>query len=595
MKKTIIYLLASFILCSVSRASEPLIANIYARDITFLNGQWNYIVDPFDNGLYDNKMQRLEKGFFENRKPRDVSERIEYNFDTSPLLKVPSDWNTQEEKLFFYEGTIWYKKDFTYTRGKNKVPHIYFGAVNYEAQVYVNGKYVGEHKGGYTPFNFNISDFVNEGRNFIVLRTNNARHKDNVPTSNMDWWNFGGITRDVLLVDLPAVFVQDYSIQLDKEKKGIIKGWVKLNQSLSGQEITVEIPELSKVFKGLTDDNGFVSFEMKAQPTYWSSKDPKLYDVDIAQNGETVKDKIGFRTIKTEGKKILLNDEEVFLKGICLHEEAAYRNGRAWSKDEVRTLLMWVKELGCNFVRLTHYPHNEYMVRLAEEMGIMIWSEIPVYWTISWDNPETYQNAEKQLDEMIYRDKNRSAIIVWSIANETPHGESRDKFLKKLSDFARSKDDTRLISMAMEVSKVSDNTNLVQDNMSEYVDIISFNQYLGWYNGTPEDCRTRKWEIPYDKPIIVSEFGGDALQGYHGESNVRWTEEYQEELYKATLEMLNKIDGLAGISPWVLKDFYSPRRQLPGIQDWFNRKGIVSDQGIKKKAFFVLQDWFKTK
>ena len=333
---------------------------------------------------------------------------------------------------------------------------------------------------------------------------------------------------------------------------------------------------------------------LKAKPIRWSPENPKLYEILIVKSDEKITEQIGFRTIETHGKEIRLNGEKIFLRGICIHEEAPFRKGRAWSKEDARTLLNWTKELGCNFIRLAHYPHNENMIREAEKMGLLIWSEIPVYWTINWDNPDTYKNAERQLHDMIYRDKNRGAVIIWSIANETPHSDSRDKFLMNLSKFARSQDNTRLISMAMEVNHLPNYVNQVDDNLNEYVDVISFNQYMGWYDGrgSMEDCRVAKWEIPYDKPVIVSEWGGGAVQGLHGDKTERWTEEYLEELYIRNIEMLDKIDGLAGMTPWLLTDFQSPRRQLPGIQDFFNRKGLVSNWGIKKKAFFILQDYY---
>ncbi|MBO5594067.1 MAG: beta-glucuronidase, partial [Prevotella sp.] len=259
-----------------------------------------------------------------------------------------------------------------------------------------------------------------------------------------------------------------------------------------------------------------------------------------------------------------------------------------------RTLLSWAKELGCNFVRLAHYPHNEYMVREAERMGILVWSEIPCYWTIAWTNPATLDNARQQLTDMIRRDHNRANVIIWSIANETPHSAERDAFLGTLAKHARSLDDTRLISMAMEVTGASNYVNRLNDNMNEYVDIVSFNQYVGWYRDV-NDAPKMTWEIPYNKPVIISEFGGGARYGYHGAKNQRWTEEFQENLYRENLAMLDKIDGLSGTTPWILKDFRSPRRVLPGVQDYYNRKGLFSDKGERKLAFYVLQHWYEGK
>ena len=195
---------------------------------------------------------------------------------------------------------------------------------------------------------------------------------------------------------------------------------------------------------------------------------------------------------------------------------------------------------------------------------------------------------------MIGRDKNRANVIVWSVANETPHSAERDKFLSELAKFAKTEDDTRLISMAMEVTGQSNYVNRLNDNMNKYVDIISFNEYIGWYRDV-NDAPKMKWEVPYDKPVIISEFGGGAVAGLHGSKNERWTEEFQENLYKENLDMLSKIEGLSGMTPWVLKDFRSPRRINPVVQKDFNRKGLVSDKGKRKKAFYVLKEWYKNK
>ena len=195
---------------------------------------------------------------------------------------------------------------------------------------------------------------------------------------------------------------------------------------------------------------------------------------------------------------------------------------------------------------------------------------------------------------MIHRDQNRANIIIWSIANETPHGDTREKFLSELASYARSLDSTRLISMAMEVTSADNYRNRLQDNMNKYVDIISFNQYIGWYRDV-NDAAKMTWEIPYNKPVIISEFGGGAKYGLHGEKNERWTEEFQENLYKENTAMLDKIDGLAGTTPWILKDFRSPRRVLTGIQDYYNRKGLLSDDNQKKKAYYVLKQWYEKK
>ena len=594
--KQLFVLVALFLSAATTCVAEevPLLQNVLSRSTVSLNGSWHYIVDVQEEGYYDYRMKPTPWGFFQNAKPQKPEDLIEYDFDKAPVMQVPGDWNTQDERLFFYEGTVWFKRAFQWHRNGNRRTLLYFGAVNYDTYVYVNGKLAGHHVGGFTPFNFDVTDLLREGDNFVVLKVDNKRHAEAVPTQIFDWWNYGGITRDVLLVDVEPVYIEDYNLQLASLEGRLLSFSVQLNKPLSGQQITLSIPEL-KIKKTLTTDaEGKAALSMKAKPILWSPATPKLYQVDIQLGSESIRDEIGFRIIETRGKQILLNGNPIFLKGISIHEEKPNGGGRANSTADAHPLLSWAKKFGCNDVRLAHYPHNEYAVREAERMGMLVWSEIPVYWTIAWTNADTYQNAERQLTDMIRRDHNRCNVIIWSIANETPHSDARDQFLSRLSQKARSLDATRLISMAMEVTAANHHKNRLQDNMNQYVDVISFNQYIGWYRDV-NDAPKMEWEIPYDKPVIISEFGGGAKYGLHGAKNQRWTEEFQENLYRENCAMLDKIDGLAGTTPWILKDFRSPRRVLNGIQDYYNRKGLFSDDGHKKKAFYVLKEWYQGK
>ena len=603
-----------FLLFSVSlfgnislQAQQNLLQNVYNRAITDLSGDWNYIIDPYENGYYNYRYEAFDQqehpwasAFFLNSKPKDQSELLEYDFDQSDHLTVPGDWNSQQAELLYYEGTVWYKKSFDYPQLKDKQRlFVYFEAANYKAEVYLNGQKLGTHVGGFTPFNFEITRLIKEKENFLIVKVDNKRLKEGIPTLNTDWWNYGGLTREVKLIETPATFIQDYFIQLHPDDAKKIKGYVLLNGAgKKEQTIEINIPKLG-IKKTLKSDlNGFVRFEIETDNIqYWSLTNPRLYTIEIINNKERIRDRIGFRTIGTQGKRILLNGKPIYLKGISIHEESPFRMGRGHSKEDARQLLDWAKELGCNYVRLAHYPHNEHMVRLADELGILVWEENPVYWTIDWENESTYQNAENQLAELIARDKNRASVIIWSMANETPNVPARNTFLSRLARFARSKDDTRLISAALEQKNYQGNplVRTIDDPFAEQVDILSFNQYIGWYDGLPEKCQTISWNIKQDKPVLISEFGAGAKQGLHGDKNARWTEEFQENLYIETLKMIDKIDALQGFSPWILVDFRSPRRMLPKIQDGWNRKGLIADDGKKKKAFYVLQEFYKKK
>ena len=236
------------------------------------------------------------------------------------------------------------------------------------------------------------------------------------------------------------------------------------------------------------------------------------------------------------------------------------------------------------------------MLRAADQMGLMVWAEVPVYWTIQWENPATLRNAENQLNEMIARDQNRAALVIYSVANETPISDARNLFLREMIQDAHSTDPTRLVSAALQSTEVANGnrtTVQIDDPIANDLDVLGNNEYIGWYTGRPEDTDSIDWVSQYDKPLIMSEFGGDALLGYHGDAHARWTEEYQENLYEHQIAMLKRISFLRGMSPWILKDFRSPRRTLPRFEDYFNRKGLVSDHGEKKKAFFVLQKYYR--
>src|SRR6266446_2751315 len=347
-----------------------LIQNVGGRTAVSLDGQWKVIVDPYDTGSSNN-------GFFKDAQPKSKSEFVEYNFDASESLSVPGDWNSQRERLFFYEGAVWYKKSFDYQRPANSRVFAYFGAANYLADVYLNGSKVGRHEGGFTPFNFEITNLLHEKDNSLIVKVDNKRSREAVPTVMTDWWNYGGLTRQVMLIEVPQTFVQDYFIQL-----------------------------------------------------------------------------------------------------------------------------------------------------------------------------------------------RRSAIILWSMANETPQGEARLSFISKLAELTRTLDPTRLVTAAMLNHYEGQTTKVIDDPLSEYLDVVGCNEYIGWYDGLPSKADNMEWKTHYQKPVVMSEFGGEAQYGRHGDDLTRWTEEYQENLYRHQIAMLKRISFLRGTAPWILKDFRSPRRVLPRFQDY---------------------------
>ena len=580
------------------KAQQPttLLVDVDHRQQISLDGSWHYIVDPYKNGLGDPDKPNLN-GYAKNGHPVPGGPLQEYDFAQSQTLQVPGDWNSQKPELFFYEGTLWYQRDFDYQPKPHTRVFLHFGATNYAAHVFVNDSYICRHEGGFTPFDCEVTSVLKPGSNFAVIAADNQRQMERVPGIKSDWWNYGGITREVSLVEVPDSFIDDYSLQLQKGTENKLNGYVHVIGASTGEKVMLRIPELKIEQSAETDSSGKAPFSFAATGLHqWSPDTPKLYSVEMRAGSDVLKDDVGFRTVEVQGEKVLLNGKPLFLRGICIQGEAPYRSGRAWSEQDAETLLGWARELNANFVRLAHYPHDEHMTRVADRLGILVWSEIPVYWGNAWTNPHTFDVASQQLHEMIRRDNNKASVILWSMSNETPISPERTEFIGKLAALARQQDSTRLITSAVVIPHHDDNKTIVMDDpLGQYLDVLGYNEYFGWYGGKSSEIPQIKWENPMHKPLIVSEFGAGAKAGLHKDADYRFSEEYQANVFEQQFQMLNNIPFLAGMTPWVLMDFRSPMRQLPGIQDYYNRKGLVSDKGEKKKAFSVLQEYYEQK
>lgn len=585
----VLTIMASIILVNVSTAQRAMM-NPASRQLACLNGKWNVIIDPTGNGEW--RRVWLEE------KPQRKTDFFEYSFDQGPVLKVPGDFNSQRCELTFYEGTVWYRIQFFHIPDSTKRLFIHFGAVNYMADVYLNGQKIGSHKGGFTPFQFEISNIVREGINSLIVKTNNERSENGLPGLDFDWLNFGGITRDVNLIHTNNTFIEDYFIQLKQGSLDIVKGWIKLNGNLPVQKIKISIPEINFTYTTSSDETGFAEVFFTTAFRLWSPETPKLYEVIIESETDTIHDIIGFRSIEVLGNKVYLNKKPVYLKGVNIHEENPYTGSRASSPNDAKILLTAAKDLGCNMVRLAHYPHSENMIREAEKMGLMVWTELPVYQHITFSDSATLHGMETMLDEMIHRDRNRCGTIIWSLSNETySTTPDRDKALIEFTHKCRALDSTRLIIHVLSNQGYENNTFNVWDTLYKYSDIISINEYVGWYSpwqGRPSET---KWNLIYpEKPVFISEFGGEALYGSnfgpHDEA-AYWTEEYQENIYKMQIEMFRTAPSLCGVSPWLLFDYKSPGRMHPVYQKGYNRKGLLSEDGKKKKAWHIMNEYYR--
>lgn len=575
---------------------QTLLVGVDHRTVTSLNGDWHYLVDQAPGrALYKANGEINDSSYAMNSHPNVVGQHNEeYDFSAAPTLKVPGDWNTQIPQLFNYEGVVWYERDFNAEAKSGTRTFLHIGAANYRSHVWVNQKRVCDHEGGYTPFDCEVTAAIHKGANFVVIAVDATRLVDGIPSVGYDWFNYGGLTRDVSLVTVPMAFIDDYDAHLAHgssfdSKNTELTGYVHVLGAKAGTSVTVDVPEAGAKVTTKTDAEGNATFSVQASSlTLWSPESPKLYKVNLTSGEDKLTDEIGFRDIRVDGTRILLNGKAIFLQGVNMHAENPIRGGRTSADEDVATIFGYLKEMHANFVRLAHYPHDERMERMADRQGIMVWSEIPNWQHISFEKPEVYAKDVAMLKEMIRRDRNKASVIFWSVSNETPNNPTRTKFVTDLANQARALDPTRLITSAVLGPKANGWERVVDDPLCDALDVIGQNEYIGWYESNAEDADKIVWKFP-QKPVLMSEFGAEAKFGNHGATNQRWTEEQQVNVFQHQFAMLSKIPQLRGVIPWVLTDFRSPTRNISKLQDGYNRKGLISERGEKKLAFRLFQ------
>ncbi len=626
---------------------SSLIGWIDNREYLSLNGQWKYIVDPMNNGLPETS---FFGGFPENKTQKDGYELIEYNFDQADVINVPGAWNEQKDELFFYQGSIWLFKKFNFNIDPNKLNHLYIGASNFFTKIFLNGERVGQFNSGYTAFNFDISDYLIDGENVLLVQINANLSEDSVPTKKTDWWPYGGLVGDVLIVNTPKIFIENAYVQISDLQKKQLNFRAKLNLN-KNMNIKLIIDELNFQRSFTTNKNGEIDEFIKFKNIdLWSPENPKLYNVTVKIEGDEIVDQIGFREIKTKGKQIFLNGTPIKFKGISMHAEPIGEKGVAFSKAHFESLVTTSKELNINFIRAAHYPYTRHMAKVCDELGIMLWEEIPVYWNINWTNRQTKEDALNMLSNLVTRDWNRASVVVWSLGNETPFSTDRMTFMNDLKERLGKLDVSRLTSAAIlsgdaqtfsklisiiakagletkdltvkerytfeeivksvpvPVEKLLPFEININDPLANELDLIAYNEYFGWYYtsffsaqiGIRESLlREIMFELmpsfiirsEFNKPIHISEFGAGAKHSFK-KTNQVWSEEYQAKVYLKQLEMLKSNPQVQGISPWILKDFRSMMRPLNNVQDFYNRKGLIDENGNKKQAFSVLSNFY---
>lgn len=553
---------------------------IGGRSVVSLNGDWRLTLDLFDEGLRQKWFELDETPPSQWAVPRD------YEIDAGEKVSVPSCWNVLKPEWTYFEGSGWYTRHFDWEMGPTgERVHLNIGAANYAALVFVNGVYVGGHQGGSTPFCLDVTTHLRAGQNRLQIIVENRRSPLRVPMHHIDWFNYGGLYRDVSLMRLPATHIRRASAYLTADGASIAFR-VDLTEEVDTKAriVVADLGIDTEIDVQRGNGHGRVPFSGQ----HWSPETPVCYDVSFHAGADIYRERIGFRTITTRGTDILLNGRKILLKGVCAHEDDLHL-GKVSTEDDVRRRFRHVKELGANFVRLAHYPHHEHVAQIADELGILLWSEIPVYWAIAFDNADTLDDARNQLCELIARDINRASIILWGVGNENADTDARLAFMSDLATVARRLDPTRLVGAACLINR---ETFTIEDRLAEHLDVIGLNEYFGWYEPDFSGLDRLLANSSPDKPVIVSETGADAKPGFRAAGRVLFSEEWQSEFYRQQITRLYRTPYVAGVAAWLLYDFRTERRQT-GFQRGWNRKGLIAeDKATKKLAFGTLAALF---
>ncbi len=562
-------------------ATADTLVTLAGRDVISLNGAWRMTLDLFDEGL------RQRWFALDETPPSQWSVPRDYEIEAGELVPVPSCWNVLKPEWTYFEGAAWYTRWFDWQPGSSGERAILsFGAANYATLVFVNGVHVGGHRGGSTPFCIEVTEHLRPGQNRLQVYVENRRRHDRVPMHHIDWFNYGGLYREVALVHLPKVFIRRASTALTA-KESHIRVEIELSAPVTALA-EVRIPEL-----GLTASIPIIAGKGKifveASVERWSPETPRLYDVHLNFGADTVVERIGFRTIETRGTQILLNGKPIWLKGVCVHEDDL-ELGKVSTEADIRQRFRHARELGCNFLRLSHYPHHALVARIADEEGFLLWAEVPVYWAIDFANPDTLADARNQLSELILRDINRASVIIWGVGNENADTDARLAFMGELAATAKRLDPSRLTSAACLINR---ETFTIEDRLIAHLDVIGLNEYFGWYERDFSGLEKLLANSLPDRPVIISETGADAAPGHRGAGRVLFTEDWQAEFYRQQVSRIAATTYVAGLAAWLLYDFRTERRQT-SFQRGVNRKGLIgADKTTKKLAFEALAECYR--
>lgn len=564
-----------------------------------LNGAWRFIVD---------QDPEYHKGYDYSR-----SSSLKH-WETVP---VPGCWNCYGAKYDLFEGVAWFVREFQIDElPANPVTSLYFDGVNYRADIFLNGKKIGAHEGGYTPFRIDASSAIQTGINRLAVRVDNRHLKMKFPPV-LGWYNYGGIHRDVSLIITERVRIDEMSIEAMPEGKGAA-GQIIIKADPAEESMKVRARVLDYSNKPVWEGESAGTGEMKLpfalkEAKLWSPKTPFLYRCEVELiSGKAVLDKrtclFGIRRLEVRGSQIIHNGEPLRLKGMCyLFDHPA--TGMTFEPGIVSADLDDLQAMGVNCLR-SHFPPPSFFLDECDRRGIMLWLEVPIYCLApkasetgtAFADPAYQTLALNMLREMVAHARNHPSVIIWSVGNEcnTDHPEAA-KFFRDCVSLVRSLDHARLIAYASLYGAVG--------CVADLVDVIGINEYWGWYDrinqfndekkenyhSEPDlsplkKCLDEKSKL--DKPLLISEFGADAEPGYLSSNRELWSEDYQALLIKKQMESFARYPAIAGTFPFVYSDYRDPSKCVNHYWNGLNLKGVVDYRRRPKLAWKTMQEFY---
>jgi beta-galactosidase len=597
-------------------AACPLIANSQSRLIWSVNDNWKYLPQGAD---------------FAQRPKADDSK-----WET---INIPHTWNAKDpfdDDETSRRGVSWYRKKIVLDkRFRNKRIFLNFEGVGQIADVYINGVFTGQHKGGYTAFTFDITDLVKLGdqptENLVAVQVNNA-HNDFIPPLSIGYASYGGIYRDAWLVatdqlhfDLldhgsKGVFIS--TPQVSREKASVSIKTNIVNDGLTAQDFKIvhtlydaqkkQVATVSKTLNVAAKANSEAILNMLdiLGAKLWSPDEPYLYQVksQLIQNGKVIDElnsPLGFRWFNFDPDTgFSLNGQKLVLRGTNRHQDFKDKGDALSNSDHYRDLKL-IKEMGCNFLRLAHYPQAPEVLDLADKMGLLIWEEIPL---VNYMNPvpEFLDNSKHMIREMVRQGYNHPSVIVWGSMNEVllwsekaeriqvqeniPYINKVSAYAMQLDSVVRAEDPFRKSTMAMHMSDDYDRFKL-----SSIPGLSSYNIYNGWYSGKPEEFKPTidaKHVANPKQVLFISEYGAEADYRVNTERPIRFdfTGQYQRVYHESYLSQMKQMPYLAGTAIWNQFDFSQPN--VGGVSNNMNQKGVVTwDRKPKDSYYLYKANW----